>query len=709
MDILEPVSGSSLEIAQQAISSVDPDAASEKVMDRNTPEVDDDREALVKDWVKKVQGAKKFFEKDFKKMREDMAFARGRQWGENDTDNDDKYIANLTQRHIQNRVAALYAKNPKAVAKPRKRLDFSIWDGEQSSIAEAMQIVQMAQAAGQMPPPEAIGLLQELEAVKTKRHQLQKIGQTAEIMYQYYMDEAEPNFKLQAKQMIRRVITTGVGYVKLGFHRAMEKSPDVTTKIADLSARMAVLEQLSADVADGEISESQAEFEQLELTLKALQSEPEVLISEGLIFDFPRSTSIIVDPNCTCLKGFIGAGWIAHEFMFTKDEIKRIYGVDVGSNAKSYQFPYSGAEMNGGNSGGANPTEKVDKFAVWEIQDKVNGLVLTVCDGYKDFLEEPSSPKVKLQRFFNVFSLSFNDVEDDMSIYPPSDVRLMRSMQIEFNRSREGLREHRIANRPAYGAPKGVLEDEEANKLISHAPNELIEFNVPRETDMRSVIQPLQKAPIDPSVYDTAMIFDDVQKVVGAQQADFGGVSGVAATEVSVAEGARMATISSNIDDLDDMLTQLARCAGEIMLREISPETARKIAGDGAMWPELTGQEIADEIYLQIAAGSSGRPNKAQEIANFERMAPTLLQIPSISPTWLAKQAIMRMDDTLDIDDAIMEGMPSMVAMNAAMRPSTGNPANDPAQQGGAQQSSGGHNQGQAPSPQDAQTGGGQF
>ena len=689
-------------------ANADPD----KLIEREEPEMDEDRSALVKHWIDLVKRAKKFHADAFKRMKEDMEFAKGKQWGENADDS--RYVANICQRHVQQRVSTLYAKNPKAVAKLRKRLDFQYWDGDAQSLLMAQQAMMMAQQTGQMPPPQAMMLLQEVEAVKAKRDMFRKVGQTAEILYQYYMSEDIPNFKMQAKQMIRRTIVTGVGYIKLGFHRAMQKSPDSIGKIADLNSRLAVLEQLSADVADGQIEEHQAQYEELELALQTLQSEPEQIVHEGLVFDFPKSNAVIIDPNCTQIKGFVGARWIAQEFMFTPDEIQQIYGVDVGKSAEIYHYPYAGGRQD---SRGMEATGKLNgdqegKCAVWEIQDKATGMVMTICDGYKDFLEEPASPKVKLQRFFNIFALSFNDIEDDKEIYPPSDVRLMRSMQIEFNRSREGLREHRIGNRPAYGGAKGVLEDEDKIKLQSHSINELIEFNVPPGTNLEGVIQPLKKAPIDPAVYDTSPIFDDVQKVVGAQQADFGGVSGVAATEVSVAEGARMATVSSNIDDLDDLLTELARCAGEIMLREVSPETAKKIAGDGAAWPELTGQDIADEIILEIEAGSSGRPNKAQEIANFERLAPTLLQIPGISPMWLAKQAIMRLDDTLDIDEAIMAGIPSAVAMNAAQQPSTGDPASDPNSQGGQGGGAGGqsgHNQGQAPSPQDAQTGGGRF
>ena len=675
---------SALGIAQQIIGGAGTDAPTGDVVPREQQEVAETRKNLVTRWVNSIKNAKEFHKAATKRIEEDMKFAKGEQWLGMPKDHD-KYTANLVQRHIQQRVSSLYAKNPKAICKMKTRLEYKIWDGDINSIQQALVSIQQALEGGMPPPPEAVALMEEISAVKNKKSMYEKIGKTAEILYQYYMSEGEPNFKLQAKQMIRRVEVCGVAYVKLGFHRAMEKSPDTAAGISDVSNQLDTIEQLSADIADGEIEQHQAEVEELQQTLKTLQSEPDMVVEEGLIFDFPKTRAIIFDPACVQIKGWVGADWIAQEFMFTKDEIQKIYNVDIGTTAVSYNYPYLSdpARGAGGLSSEMKSSAKKTRHAVWEIQSKSTGMVLTVCDGYNDYLAEPAAPKIKIKRFYTIFSLSFNDIEDDEDVYPLSDVRLMRSMQIEYNRSREGLREHRIANRPAYGGVKGVLEDTDKGKLANHSTNEFIEFNVPLGTNMETVIQPLKKVPIDPAVYDTAPLFDDVSKVVGSQTADFGGTSSSSATEVSIAEGSRMSTITSNVDDLDDLLTELARSAGEVMLREVSPQTAMKIAGEGAVWPELSGQEVADELILEIQAGSSGRPNKAQEIANFERLAPTLLQISGISPTWLAKQAIMRMDDTIDLEDAIIDGLPSMISMNAAQRPSTGDPASDPNQQGG--------------------------
>ena len=44
------------------------------------------------------------------------------------------------------------------------------------------------------------------------------------------------------KMTVRRALTVGVAYVKLGFERVMQKRPDVIAKLADINERLGTLE-----------------------------------------------------------------------------------------------------------------------------------------------------------------------------------------------------------------------------------------------------------------------------------------------------------------------------------------------------------------------------------------------------------------------------------------------------------------------------------
>jgi len=69
-----------------------------------------------------------------------------------------------------------------------------------------------------------------------------------------------------------------------------------------------------------------------------------------------------------------------------------------------------------------------------------------------------------------------------------------------------------------------------------------------------------------------------------------------------------------------------------------------------------------------------------------EMMLPFLLQMGSINPDWLARETLRRLDDRMDLTDAIASGLPSIVASNqaagAALQPAPENPANAPDAQG---------------------------
>ena len=99
-------------------------ARQEKVIPRDIPDPKESRAALVEFWNERVRDAKTYYAEAFETMRADQRFVRGAQW----KDPTDKYVANIAHRHVQQKTAFLYAKNPKVVAKTRPRLSGKVWD-----------------------------------------------------------------------------------------------------------------------------------------------------------------------------------------------------------------------------------------------------------------------------------------------------------------------------------------------------------------------------------------------------------------------------------------------------------------------------------------------------------------------------------------------------------------------------------------------------
>lgn len=659
------------------------------------PDPSQSRTALVAEWCDKIKRAREHWKTVFDAMRKSQDFAM---YGADKEWRDGKnYTVPILPRYMNQAVSQLYAKNPKAIFKRRQRLQYQLWDGRSDSLQAAMEMAQMGE-------PQSMALIQEVLAVRQQNLMLDRMGDTLRLLYEYYLDEQGRNYKQQLKAAVRRAKTCKVAWIKLGYQRLMEPRPEVSAQIEDVTSKLASIEAALHEVAEGEMDEQSAEMERLRLNLADLERDQFLIAREGLVLDFPKADQILVDPECTHLKSLTGAKWIAHEFEMTPEAIFKVWKVDVCEDFTPYDRggkPYDAAK------------DKAKACArVYEVQDKENQQVFVVVEGHKDFIKEPATPDVYLERFWTLFPLVFNEVEHHEAIYPLSDVEQAMDIQNEYNRSRQALREHRIAARPYWVEGVG-MEDDEKKKLADHAAHAVV--TVPTLGTGRKIEDILQRGPtasIDPNLYELESHFVDLMRVIGYQEAQLGGVSGATATESSIAQQSQSAAHSDNVDDLDEVLADLARSAGQVLLLNVEKSTVMEIVGEGAVWPESphAREEAAKEIYLEVEAGSSGRPNKAADLANMERGMPYIIQLPGINPAPIGKKYLALLD--IDVEEAFADGMPSITAMNAIMAKMaqnagaqpTGDPRSDPNGQGDKGSQNAPNPQSNEPGPQPAYT-----
>lgn len=632
-------------------------------VERNEPQLGDGVTQSVSKWQKKITASKVFFKDDFKRMRDDMMLAR--QGASDEWINDKNYTVPVINRYMNQAVASLYAKNPTATAERRRTLDYKLWDGKPDSATMALEALMMGDTS-------AMPLVQDIEAGRRKHEMMDKVGKTLEILFDYYANEQKPRLKPLMKAFVRRAKTCGVAYAMLGFQREFQElSPDDTVMLSDSRGKLAEIQRRMQDVQDGVIDDSDhQEMYELQTMIADLEDKQNILLREGPKFMFPKSTEIIIDPRCTDLMGFVGAGWVAREFHKSSDEIQKIYGVDMGNKYTPYRENGSGdladyhsrsrSEYDG------KSDEKNGLVCVWEVYNKELGQTFTIADGYTNFLVEPKEPDYWMEGFWPVFALTFNDVESEKDLYPLSDVHMLKHVQAEYNRSREYRRLHREANKPKYAAIKGRLEESDKNALSTAPAHTVIELkSLGQGEQIGNLIQRFQSVPIDPALYETNSEMEDILRTVGAQEANIGGASGSTATEASIGEGSRMTSLSSNVDDLDEFLSDVFGALGQLLLMELSQETVMEVVGEGAVWPEMNREQVAKQIFLRIRAGSSGRPNKAAELANMERGMPYLIQLPGVNPYPLGQRYADLLE--IDLDEIIVEGMPSIQAMNAQL------------------------------------------
>lgn len=686
---------------------------------RDDPNPDEARRALVTERCAAIREDKRCWAKAFKKMSWDLKFVAGRNQYVNQTPEDQRYMVNLVYRHIRHKTGSIYAKNPTPVAKLKQKLRYQVWDGRPETLIQCQQILSGQMAANPIQIMQCQQIMADAAAGQRQIQMLTKVAKTLEIIIKYFMDEQEPSFKRGMKRVVRRGKSIGVGYVRLDYKRVMAQDPTVAQGLADMSQQLQHLERLRADMMDKTADPNSADAEMLKQQMASLLSRPDIVLREGLQFDFPSSLRVIPHAACEQIDGFVGADWVTVEHPLTPKRVQEIYKIDLGKNFTPYKAGSDGGYKNSKttmNGGVQNSYGDGVQALVWEHYHRPSGLKFVLCDGYPDYLAPPEQPVTDLERFYPIFAYVPNEIEEEDNIFPLSDSQLLKSVQQEYNRTREALRAHRYASRPLYLAagyafPVAAEEDDTMKSMVEHKAHEIIKIPgmTPGE-DAGKLVVPLKKVEIDPKVYETESIYADSQRAVGSSQVDYGGTSGDTATEVAASRQVIQTDDADDIDSLDMMLSDLFAAAGKVCFKEVPQDMAKQIAGAGAVWPQLSRQEIAEEVMLDIQGGSTGRPNAAQEIANLERLTPIIVQVPGIAPLWLAEKAVQLLDPTTDLGDALASQMPSITSLNAyaaaQATPQIGGPGQSGGQQGGgAQPQPGTGNPATEPTAQGAQGG----
>jgi len=621
--------------------------------------------SYIKEWLGKIKKSKKKFQKDFQRMRDNMKFAGGIQWPGQKTIDDRKYIANVALREVQAKTAQLYARNPTAEYTRRKRKDYLLYDGKLENI------IPLIQKAGIGMPlnPSEMALIADFAHGQQAEEQMKHVGETLEILFQYALDEQDiesGDAKVQLKQCVRQAIVTGVAFCRVSFVRDIEHH-FTSNGMSDTFLNKATMARSYLEkVEEGDIQQDDKRQEQLKALLNTLAvtvGNEDGALAERLVFDFLPSTSVIIDPCCKNLKGFIGAQWIAVEYHLSIKDVNDMFETDIkeGNLKKTMSTSEEYGKKDTVESGdlSSQPKDKDNaKCWLYEILNRRDGSHFYIVDGYDKYCLAPESLEPSVRGFWPLAVLTFNDIvteesNQELTIYPPSDIQLLKHAQKEINRMREELRKHRKANSPGWITRKGYLTSDDKERLEQAPTNAVTELEgVPENMALEKVFIPRPQVPIEPLVYDTTTSNQDIVATTGQQveqvpQKQKGGT----ATAAQLNAQETMSVTASNVDDLDDFLSLIARISGEMQLKEMNPDTVKRIVGIGAVWPMQDKQDFLDQIILKTRAASSGRPNQVQDLKNWQIVAP-VLQAAGANPQFMVRETLRRLNDNMDPEEA---------------------------------------------------------
>jgi hypothetical protein len=139
------------------------------------------REAEVRRLCQAVKDDLEYWQYAFKRMTKWRQFARGYQWpgtGKEDmADPDRQYVTNVTMRHIQQRTASIYAKNPRFRFKKAKRLLTQYWDGTGQQLQLAQEQIAAAEQMMTQSDPAAMMIVQDAMESRVRSQMQERVGE----------------------------------------------------------------------------------------------------------------------------------------------------------------------------------------------------------------------------------------------------------------------------------------------------------------------------------------------------------------------------------------------------------------------------------------------------------------------------------------------------------------------------------------------------
>jgi hypothetical protein len=176
-------------------------------------------------------------------------------------------------------------------------------------------------------------------------------------------------------------------------------------------------------------------------------------------------------------------------------------------------------------------------------------------------------------------------------------------------------------------------------------------------------------AAIDMRLYDPTLILNDMERISGVQEALSAAINSPGnpktATEANIQQSGTQARTTSDRDNLEAMLTELAEYTAQQALQCLEVRDVQRLAGPKAFWPEnMDIEDLFTLVEITIEAGSTGKPRQATDMQAWGTILPliqkSLQEIEQAFATGntpmanalieLVKETMLRLGDESDVE-----------------------------------------------------------
>ena len=604
-------------------------------------------EALqVKALAKEYETARKFDKDPRKQYAKDRTYASGKMqetWAS---------TANLIGSFIDILTSFLYARDPEVTVKAAKNVGGSTQD--QADFAETLQIV------------------------------ISRLWKKARL-------------KKGARKMLRSSLSVGPGWLKVIMTHETKKDPKVQSELNDLTDNIERLRATQQEIDEGELEhdELMVKLKDMQLLRESLTARLEVAYRHGLAIDFVQAEDMQISLDVNDISEHLDANWNGNEqYVPLSDlttEFPRLTEKDVKAATIYYQrkekprttdpekevdMGYGGSNRDAGRYTTDSPGEEAIPFArIIEIWDKRDNHIKTIVAGIKRWAEEPYPPPYATSRFYPYFNLSLFEVDGER--HPQSLTSRLLKLQDEYSSKRSNARLATERSVPGIIFDQTGVSKQDVRKIEGSVAQELVGINPTKGDDIRKLFTEKPVARIDPLIFSTAPIMQDMERIAGIQEAMSQSVSTPkTATEAKIEQTGFTSRTSADRDTLEDVLQDLANYTAELSIQGMPLEAVVRIAGEKAFWPE--GMDVEDLLTLaevEIKAGSTGKPDDeslrqswsvllplVQEVMMAIQQAQMTGNLPMAEALRnLLRETMRRLDERIDVEQFIPQGTMQML------------------------------------------------
>lgn len=471
------------------------------------------------------------------------------------------------------------------------------------------------------------------EAVTAEEYKkFRAFGKTSEIVVNNYLRRAK--IKRKAKANLRAAKTCRIGWVKVGLQKNIKKDAHIVSRINDLQDNILTLKGLKREITDPDFNQFdhdaiEAKILERQQVIEGLQGNVEVIRAEGITIDRIRTENMIIDvTQVEELEEYATAERIGQRFFLSpKVAIERFE-----DKAKALSiFSVKNRDLNAeeGQAETQDAEKQSKQVKCYEIWDRKTLKYYTVGIGFPGYLKEPVTPDEEVgEQWYPYFPLGLNKV--DGKFWPISDVELMKELQDEISTSMTQFKEHRQKSVPFNLFNKSTMDPEEVKKITNPKFYEFIGVTGLADKPLEQLFHEVKPNAIDPSVYGTEHLERKMEQVIAASeptQPKSNRSKTLGEAKILTQDVATDST--SDQDDLEEWYGDIATYVWQILLKVLTPEQVKEIAGEDAQWPEARQSlnRIYNQLRLEVKPGSSGKPDKAREVETLTTLMPPLTEM----------------------------------------------------------------------------------